>query len=157
MRTELLPFAVKQPSCRQSHSAAWNPQRAPVLRVLGCKPCVPAAHSVANGGPVKKIFLGVAFICSLMFLNAGAAQTFEINGQSSDQQPKSAQKKSKKGGSSSPARAGGQSSGPTVEGLGSFGGGLESVRYSLAAEAALKHGDYASAMNYAQKLTQTSP
>src|SRR5437763_1998012 len=146
MRAELLPFSVKQPSCRQSHSAVWNP-----------RPFVPAAHLVANGGPVKKIFLGIAFICSLVFLNSATAQTFEINGQSSGQQQKSAQKKSKKGGASAPARTGRQSPGPTVEGIGSLGGGLESVRYSRAAEAALKHGDYAGAMNYAQKLTQTSP
>src|SRR5436309_7866794 len=123
MRAELLPFLVKQPSCRQSHSAVWNPRRGPLLAVWGlilvqsdslpktrihrCRderlPKGPrsrlagsldadtrsgsfctkmthyAAHLAANGGPVKKIFLGIAFICSLMLLTSAQAQTFDIN------------------------------------------------------------------------------
>src|SRR5947209_5437148 len=100
MRTELLPDEGRQPSFSQSHSAVWNFQ-----------PCVPAAH-VANGGPVKKIFLGIALICSLALLNSASAQTFEINSQPSAQQQKPAQKKGKKAGAGMQASSGEQQ--PTI-------------------------------------------
>ena len=110
---------------------------------------------------MKKIFLGIAFICSLALLtSAAAAQTFEINSQPSAQQQKNkqpAQKQGRKSAAPAQGGAGVQSSGPEVEGTGIFGGGLESTRYSRAAETALRRGDYSGAMNYAEKLTQTSP
>src|SRR5947209_14264924 len=142
MRTELLPVAGMQPSF---HSVPFRSLELPTL----CSCC-----TFANGGPVKKILLGIAFICSLALLtSAAAAQTFEINSQPSAQQKKKpAQKQGKKSSAPAAVGAGAQSSGPEVEGTGIFGGGLESTRYSRAAETALRRGDYASAMNYAQKL-----
>ena len=101
---------------------------------------------------MKKIFLGVAFFCSLSLFSAAWAQTFEINGQQSDQK----QTQTKKGKNKSKGGAASGQSGEQSGAIG-FGSSLESGRYARAAEAALKRGDNTGAVNYAQHLTQVAP
>jgi tetratricopeptide (TPR) repeat protein len=101
---------------------------------------------------VKKIYLGMALFCSLFLVSSAWAQTFEINGQSSDQ-PKQKTKGKK---SSSSGNSAVQSSGQSSDRPG-FGTSIESRRYARAAEDSLKRGNYAGAMNYAQRLTQAAP
>lgn len=98
---------------------------------------------------VKKIFSLVTFFCSLTLLNVGWAQTFDINGQSSNQQ-QNQQKKGKKAATSGQTPESGT-------GGGAWGGSIETGRYARAAEDALKRGNYAAAVNYAQRLTQMAP
>ncbi|HLJ91329.1 MAG TPA: tetratricopeptide repeat protein [Candidatus Angelobacter sp.] len=104
---------------------------------------------------MKRIFLGFAFFCfAILFgatLNCAWAQTFEINSPSSENQQKHPQKK---GNQSSTASSEGQSS---SGGLGQFGGSIETGRYARATSDALKRGNHAAAMNYAQRLTQVAP
>jgi tetratricopeptide (TPR) repeat protein len=109
---------------------------------------------------VKNIYLGIAFFCSLFLVSSASTQTFEINGQSSDrpkpnQQKNTQQKKGAKGPSSVPAPSGEQSSSSGA--VSGYGGSIEGVRFSRAATDALKKGNYAAAMNYAQRLTQHQP
>jgi len=90
-----------------------------------------------------------------------AAQTFQINGQSSDQQKPSQTQKKGRGRSASPgARAGAPSGGASMAclsgGVG-WGGSLEVGRYARAAQEALKKGQYAQAVGYAQHLTEAAP
>ncbi|HEV2962550.1 MAG TPA: tetratricopeptide repeat protein [Candidatus Angelobacter sp.] len=105
---------------------------------------------------MKNIYLGIAFFCSLFMVSSASTQTFEINGQSSDRPKQDQQKSSKKGPSSAapPSGTGGQSS---SNGLSGYGGSIEGVRFSRAATDALKRGNYAAAMNYAQRLAQHQP
>lgn len=104
---------------------------------------------------MNKIYLGIAFFCSLLIVSSASAQTFEINGQSSDR-PK--QDRKKKGRSTPPAQ-GSPANGrqPSSGGLGGYGGSIEGVRFSRAATEALKRGNYGAAMNYAQRLTEHQP
>lgn len=97
---------------------------------------------------MKRIFLGIVFFCSLNLLTSAWAQTFEINGQQSNQQPKQQQKGKK---------ASGQQQAQSSSGGIGWGGSIESGRYARAAEDALKKGNYAAAVNYAQRLTQVAP
>ena len=143
MRTELLRFAGSSFSKRQSQPAV-EPSTG-----------VSAAHICEYGGSVKNIYLGIAFFCSLFIVSSAATQTFEINGQSSDRPKPGQQKKGKKGPSSAvPSGTGGQSS---SSGLSGYGGSIEGVRFSRAATEALRKGNYAAAMNYAQRLSQHQP
>ena len=98
---------------------------------------------------MKKIFLLAAFFCSLTLVAVAWAQTFDLNGQPSNQLPNQ-QKKGKK--SATPGQA--PESGSTG---GAWGGSIETGRYARAAEDALKKGNAAAALNYAQRLTQTAP
>lgn len=98
---------------------------------------------------MKKILLGIAFFCSLPLLELAWAQTFDINSQSSKQQPQDQKKKGAKEKNSSASQ--GQTSGT------GWGGSIETGRYARAADEALKKHNYAAAINYAQHLTQVAP
>lgn len=100
---------------------------------------------------MKKIYLGIIFFCSLTLLISGWAQTFEINGQSSNQSAKTQGKKSKK------AAASGQAQDQSASSGGAWGGSIETGRYARAAEDALKKGNSSAAINYAQRLTEVAP
>ncbi len=109
---------------------------------------------------MKKIYLGIAFLCSLFVVSYASSQTFEINNQSSDrpkpnQQKNAQQKKGKTGSSPAPSPSGGQP--PSSGGVSGYGGSIEGVRFSRAATDALKKGNYGAATNYAQRLTQHQP
>lgn len=99
---------------------------------------------------MKRTFLGLAIFCSLFLAGSGFAQTFEIGGQSSQQTQQQPGKKGKKQQKSSSAEA--ASSG----GLG-WGSSIEVGRNARAAEQALSKGNYAAAMNFAQRVTQAAP
>jgi tetratricopeptide (TPR) repeat protein len=108
-------------------------------------------HGRINGGLVNKI-LGVCFFfCSLTLLISAGAQTFEINGQSSNGPAQKQTKKSKKAPATAAAAEQSASSG------GAWGGSIEAGRYARAAEDALKKANYPAAINYAQHLTQIAP
>ncbi|HEY6250927.1 MAG TPA: tetratricopeptide repeat protein [Candidatus Angelobacter sp.] len=96
-----------------------------------------------------KKFLLLACFCSLTLSGVAWAQTFDINGQSSNQQPNQ-QKKGKKPATSGQAPESGSSGG-------AWGGSISTGRYARAAEDALKRGNYSGALNYAQRLTQVAP
>jgi tetratricopeptide (TPR) repeat protein len=98
---------------------------------------------------VKRIFLGIVFFCSLSLVTAAWPQTFEINGQSSNPQP-SQKQKGKKSANQPKAQSGGS---PEI----GWGGSIETGRFARAAEEAIKKGNYAAAVNYAQRLTQVAP
>ncbi|HXB22924.1 MAG TPA: tetratricopeptide repeat protein [Candidatus Solibacter sp.] len=83
------------------------------------------------------------------------AQTFEINGQSSDRPKQDQKKKGKSTPSAQDLPANGRQS--PSGGLGGYGGSIEGVRFSRAATDALKKGNYGAAMNYAQRLTEHQP
>ncbi|HEU5412124.1 MAG TPA: tetratricopeptide repeat protein, partial [Candidatus Angelobacter sp.] len=97
---------------------------------------------------MKRNFLVLVF-CSLALAGYGAAQTFEIGGQPS-QQKQSAPQKGKKGRKQSSAAQ------PSPNGLG-WGSSIEVGRNARAAEQALKKGNYAAAMNFAQRMVQAAP
>ena len=100
---------------------------------------------------MTKTILGVALFCSLILPISVGAQTFDINSQSSNQQPRSQKKKNQKNAAPSQPEPQGSSSG------GAWGGSIYTGRYARAAEDALKKGNYAAAINYAQHLTQIAP
>lgn len=102
-----------------------------------------------NGGPVKRIFLGIAFFCSLSLLSSGWAQTFDIN-------PSNQQQNQQKKGKKTAAQPQEQSSGSGSTG-GAWGGSIEANRYAHAAENALKKGNPGAAVGYAQHLVQVAP
>lgn len=95
---------------------------------------------------MKKISL-VAASCSLALFTSAWAQTIDINPQSSNQQQQNQKTKGKKG--SAPIQT--ESEG------GVWGGSIESDRYARAASEALKKGNYADSLVYAQRLTQIAP
>jgi tetratricopeptide (TPR) repeat protein len=101
---------------------------------------------------VKKILLGIAFFCSLTLLSSAWAQTFDINGQSSNQQQ---QNQKTKGNKKSSTRS--QATDQNTASSPGWGGSIETGRYARAAEDALKKGNYSAAVNYAQHLTQVAP
>jgi tetratricopeptide (TPR) repeat protein len=109
------------------------------------------------GGPVKKNFVGLAFLCFLLLAGRGWTQTFDLNGNSQDQTKKPQQKQNNKrqpAGRGSSGGGGGSVCGTTGSG---WGGSIEAGRYARAAETALKNGQSGAAMNYAQHLTQVAP
>jgi tetratricopeptide (TPR) repeat protein len=96
---------------------------------------------------VKKSLLGAALGCSLFLAGAGRAQTFELGGQPSkqdQQKPQSNKKKSPSG------ETGSQS------GMG-WGSSIEVGRNARAAEDALRKGNYAAAVTFAERVTQAAP
>lgn len=93
--------------------------------------------------------LFVLVFCSLTLAGYGVAQTFEIGGQPS-QQKQSAPQKGKKGRKQSSAAQ------PSSNGLG-WGSSIEVGRNARAAEQALGKGNYAAAMNFAQRVVQAAP
>jgi tetratricopeptide (TPR) repeat protein len=95
--------------------------------------------------------LGVALLCSLPPAGVVWAQTFEIGGSSSDQAQKQSDKKGKK---QTRRPASGET--PSQEGMG-WGSSIEVGRNARAAEDHLKKGDYAAAMNFAERVTQAAP
>ncbi|HET9790357.1 MAG TPA: tetratricopeptide repeat protein, partial [Candidatus Angelobacter sp.] len=98
---------------------------------------------------MKRNLLVLVF-CSLALAGYSAAQTFEIGGQPSQQKQSTPQKgNTKKGGQSSAAQ-------PSSNGLG-WGSSIEVGRNARAAEQALKKGNYAAAMNFAQRVVQAAP
>ena len=100
---------------------------------------------------MKRTFFGLAFFCSLIVAGNGFAQTFEIGGQSSQQkqqQPGKKGKKQQKPSSGAPPASSGE--------LG-WGSSIEVGRNARAAEQALSKGNYAAAMNFAQRVTQAAP
>ncbi len=106
---------------------------------------------------VKKIYLGIALFCSLSLSASAWAQSFEVNGAGNQQQQPQTKKGKNRPSSSSSTQSSSGASSSSSSGFAGFGGSIETARYSRAAEAALKKGDSAAAMNYAQKLTQASP
>src|SRR5262249_45119090 len=101
--------------------------------------------------PVRKSLLGVALLCSLPLAGLVWAQTFEIGGSSSDQAQKQSDKKGKK-----QTRRPASGEAPSQEGMG-WGSSIEVGRNARAAEDHLKKGDYAAAMNFAERVTQAAP
>src|ERR1700746_392565 len=136
MRSELLPS-------RQNSSLKAIPVRSSERQTSR----FPAAHLRKTVVSVKKIFL-VAF-CPLTLFGVAWAQTFDINSQTSNQQPNQ-QKKGKKTAASSQTPESGSAGG-------AWGGSIETGRYARAAEDALKKGNASAALNYAQRLTQMAP
>jgi tetratricopeptide (TPR) repeat protein len=108
---------------------------------------MPAAITVV---PLKK-FLHLALLCSVLLGGSLRAQTFEINGQSSEQKPKS-ETKQKKNKQKQTSDEQGNASG----GMG-WGQSIEVGRTARAATEALRKGNYGAAMNYAQRMTQAAP
>lgn len=96
---------------------------------------------------VKKSLVSLALFCSLCLARPGGAQTFEVGG-SQSAQPKAdqADKKGKKT----------QAGPPSGTGMG-WGSSIEVGRSARAAQDALKKGDYAAALNFAQRMTQAAP
>jgi tetratricopeptide (TPR) repeat protein len=111
------------------------------------------------GGPVKKNFLGLAFLCSLLLAGRGWTQTFDLNGNSQDQNKKPQQKQSnnKKQAPGRASSSGGGGGAPCGTSGSGWGGSIEAGRYARATETALKNGQPGAAMNYAQHLTQVAP
>jgi tetratricopeptide (TPR) repeat protein len=109
---------------------------------------------------VKKNFLRLALFCSLFLVNLGWAQTFDLNSKPQDQnqksQPRQNNAKKQAAGKSGGGNAGG-GSGPCGTSGSGWGGSIEAGRYARAAETALKNGNPAAAMNYAEHLTQAAP
>ncbi|HSM85051.1 MAG TPA: tetratricopeptide repeat protein, partial [Candidatus Limnocylindrales bacterium] len=94
--------------------------------------------------------MALAFFCFLLLAASGRAQTFEINSQPpAKTTKKTAQPKKKAGGQQ-------KSAAPASQGLG-WGSSIEVGRNSRAAEQALKKGNYAAAMNFAQRVVQSAP
>ncbi len=104
---------------------------------------------------MKKNLLGLALLFSLLPAGSGWAQEiFDLNGKPQDQAQKPQQKQGNKKQSGSRAAASSGICG--TSGVG-WGGSIEAGRYARAAENALKNGNPAGAMNYAQHLTQVAP
>ncbi|HMC29484.1 MAG TPA: tetratricopeptide repeat protein, partial [Candidatus Angelobacter sp.] len=102
---------------------------------------------------MKKNFLGLAFFCSLFLAGRGWTQeTFDLNGNSQDQNKKAQQKQS-----NNKRQSAGRGSAPCGASGSGWGGSIEAGRYARAAETALKNGNPGAAMNYAQHLTQVAP
>lgn len=99
---------------------------------------------------MKKSLWCVALLCSLPFVAVGWAQTFEIGGSSSAQSQKQPGKKGKK--QAQPPTGEASSSG----GLG-WGSSIEVGRNARAAEDQIKKGNYAAAMTFAERITQSAP
>jgi tetratricopeptide (TPR) repeat protein len=99
---------------------------------------------------VKKSLLGAGLFCLILFLlllaSAGRAQTFEL-GQPAPQNQKSPSKN--KGLKPAPNE-------PSNGGMG-WGSSIEVGRTARAASEALKKGNYAAAMNFAERATQSAP
>ena len=87
-------------------------------------------------------------ICMLLAGMSASAQTFEINGQSTN--TSTAPKKSSR---SSAKRA----SAPSSDSSMGWGSSIEVARQARAAQEALRHNDYNGAMNYAQRATKAAP
>jgi tetratricopeptide (TPR) repeat protein len=103
---------------------------------------------------VKRYSLILVFLSSLSLAGLGAAQTFDINGSqpAQNQKKQPGKKKGKQQSSGAPQEPSSSSSG----GLG-WGSSIEVGRNARAVEDALKRGDTAAAMNYAQRVTQAAP
>lgn len=99
---------------------------------------------------VKKSLLGAALFGSLFLSGFGRAQTFELG----SQPPKQDQQKSQPGKKGAKQTPSGASS--SAGGMG-WGSSIEVGRNARAAESALKKGNYAAAMNFAQRMTQSAP
>jgi tetratricopeptide (TPR) repeat protein len=99
---------------------------------------------------VKKSLLGAALFCLLSLVSLGWTQTFDLGGQppasTQKQQPDRKNKKSSSSGDGSSAQSG----------MG-WGSSIEVGRNARAAEDALKKGNYAAAMNFAERVTQAAP
>src|SRR5262249_13091234 len=108
-----------------------------------------------NGGPVKKILLRLALLCSLFPATLGWTQTFELNGKPQEQKQKAQTKQNNT--RRQPAAKGGGGGMPCGTSGSGWGGSIEAGRYARAAETALKNGNPSAAMNYAQHLTQAAP
>jgi tetratricopeptide (TPR) repeat protein len=97
---------------------------------------------------VKKSLLGAALLGSFLLAGFGRAQTFDLGGQSSQKDKQKPQRGQEK-----------KQPGPSGESSGSMGWGssIEVGRNARAAEEALKRGNYAAAMNFAERTTQSAP
>lgn len=101
---------------------------------------------------VKKSLLGAALFCPLSLVSLGwtQTQTFDLGGQpAASTQKKQPDKKNKKTSSSDDASS-------AQGGLG-WGSSIDVGRNQRASEDALKKGNYAAAMNFAQRVTQSAP
>jgi tetratricopeptide (TPR) repeat protein len=105
---------------------------------------------------VKKNLLRLALFCSAFLVTNGWAQTFDLNSKPQDQNQKSQPKRNTSRKQSAGGAAGGSAPCATSA-SGGWGGSIEAGRYARAAETALKNGNPAGAMNYAQHLTQAAP
>jgi len=106
---------------------------------------------------VKKKFLRLALFCSLFLVNLGWAQTFDLNSKPEDQKKSQTTQKNAKKQSAGRTSGNSASSAPCGTGGSGWGGSIEAGRYARAAESALKNGNPAAAMNYAEHLTQAAP
>src|SRR5215469_6646038 len=117
---------------------------------------VPAstAHICLRWSLVKNSLLGAALFIPLIVAGVGSAQStqeFQLGNQPSAQAQK---KQAQKPGNRTQQTA----SGPAASsgGLG-WGSSIDVGRNARAAEDALKRGDYAAAMTFAQRVTQSAP
>src|SRR5205085_4168364 len=101
-----------------------------------------------QSGPVKKIFLPLILSPLLLAASSLPGQTFEINGQSPQQN--APQPPNKRGNKATKPRG-------EASGIGVFGGSIDVARQARAAEQALKRGNYAEAANFSQKAVQLAP
>ena len=85
----------------------------------------------------------------MFFIGAAVAQTFEINGQSSQPAPSSSQAQPKKNGQA-------QNNASGENGMG-WGSSIEVGRLARAAEDALRHGNAPAAADYAQRAVNAAP
>ncbi len=135
--TELLP-SVPPPGCNVETTArntsAFRRRQLPTTVVL-----------------VKKSLLGLALFCFLFLASLGWGQTFEVGGPQPGQPQASRWDKDKKGKKSS----GGESV-ASASAMG-WGSSIEVGRIARAAQDALKKGDYAAAVTFAERMTQAAP
>jgi tetratricopeptide (TPR) repeat protein len=100
--------------------------------------------------PVKKSLLGAALFVFFFLAGYGQTQTFELGGQPSKPNQQKPRRENKGKQSSSGEAA------PSTGGMG-WGSSIEVGRNARAAEDALKRGNYAAAMTFAERMTQSAP
>ena len=96
---------------------------------------------------MQRLFRGWVRLAVLLVATVSAAQTFDVNGQTSSTTPTK-----KKGAQSSKP----QGSRPNGNGMG-WGASIEVAREARAAQTALQHGDAAGATAHAQRAVKSAP
>jgi tetratricopeptide (TPR) repeat protein len=97
---------------------------------------------------VQSVFKGSVRLAVLLVATAGAAQTFDVNGQSSSTPTPPSKKRG--------AQSNKKSSNNSDTGMG-WGASIEVAREARAAQTALQHGDAAGATAHAQRAVKSAP
>jgi tetratricopeptide (TPR) repeat protein len=98
---------------------------------------------------VRSAFRGAVRLAILILATACAAQTFDVNGQTSSPAPASPKK-------GAPSSNGNTSNSSKESGMG-WGSSIEVAREARAAQTALQHGDAGSAVAHAQRAVNAAP